>query len=126
MRVSEIAGINIQDINFEKSSIQIYRKDQRNENALFLSYKHCRMSVSAIESCVKKYTQVVTGTDDYSCHKLRDTFGTRIYAETGGNAKKVQVALNHKSASTTLDYYIAAIDGIEKEATFTETEINGL
>ena len=157
MRVSELAGINIQDINFEKSSIQIYRKEQRldtiymspkvkdallsyingsrlgtykpdkdNENALFLSYKHCRMSVSAIERCVKKYTQVVTGTDDYSCHKLRDTFGTRIYAETGGNAKKVQVALNHKSASTTLDYYIAAIDGIEKEATFTETEISGL
>ena len=26
----------------------------------------------------------------------------------------------------TLDYYIAAIDGIEKEATFTETELSDL
>lgn len=157
MRVSELAGINIQDINFEKSSIRIFRKERRedtvfmsekvrdtllsyvvrsrdetfqpdeeSENALFISYKHKRMSVSAIERCVSKYTRAVTGSDEYTCHKLRDTFGTRVYAETGGNAKKVQVAMNHKSASTTLDYYIAAMDGKEKENTFKDTSIAGL
>lgn len=157
MRVSELAGINIQDINFEKSSIRIFRKERRedtvfmsekvrdtllsyvvrsrdetfqpdeeSENALFISYKHKRMSVSAIERCVSKYTRAVTGSDEYTCHKLCDTFGTRVYAETGGNAKKVQVAMNHKSASTTLDYYIAAMDGKEKENTFKDTSIAGL
>lgn len=157
MRVSELAGINLQDIDFKKNSISIYRKERRkdtvylsdevasallsyvngsridtfqpdpdSENALFISYKHKRMSVSAIERCVTKYTRVVTGTDKYTCHKLRDTFGTRVYAETKGNAKKVQTALNHKSASTTLDYYIAAMDEKEKENTFKDTVVKGL
>lgn len=62
----------------------------------------------------------------FTCHKLRDTFGTRVYAETKGNAKKVQTALNHKSASTTFDYYIAAMDEKEKENTFKDTVIKGL
>ncbi|MDO4957595.1 MAG: tyrosine-type recombinase/integrase [Bacteroidales bacterium] len=156
IRVSELAGINIQDIDFDDNSIHVFRKEHRNdtvymsdevasallsyinervqifrpdkenENALFLSFKHNRMSISAIERCVKKYTQVATGENGYSCHKLRDTFGTRIYAETGGNAKKVQTAMNHKSASTSLDYYVAAIEGKEKEDTFKKTHIEGL
>ena len=157
MRVSELAGINLQDIDFKKNSISIYRKERRkdtvylsdevaatllsyvngsridtfqpdpdSQNALFIPYKHKRMSVSAIERCVTKYTRVVTGTDKYTCHKLRDTFGTRVYAETRGNAKKVQTALNHKSASTTLDYYIAAMDEKEKENTFKDTVVKGL
>ena len=157
IRVSELAGINIQDIDFDNNSIQVFRKEHRNdtvymsdevssallsyindsrvqifkpdkenENALFLSFKHNRMSISAIERCVKKYTQIATGENGYSCHKLRDTFGTRIYAETGGNAKKVQTAMNHKSASTSLDYYVAAIEGKEKEDTFKKTHIEGL
>ena len=100
----------------QNSRVQVYKPDKDNENALFISYKHSRMSVSAIERCVKKYTQVATGENGYSCHKLRDTFGTRVYAETGGNAKKVQTAMNHKSASTSLDYYVAAIEGKEKES----------
>jgi len=157
LRVSELAGINVQDVNFDSNSIHVFRKEHRsdtvymsdevaaallsymqdsrvqvykpdkdNENALFISYKHSRMSVSAIERCVKKYTQVATGENGYSCHKLRDTFGTRVYAETGGNAKKVQTAMNHKSASTSLDYYVAAIEGKEKEDTFKNTHIEGL
>ena len=50
----------------------------------------------------------------------------KTYAETGGNAKKVQTAMNHKSASTSLDYYVAAIEGKEKKDTFKNTHIEGL
>ena len=156
LRVSELVGINIQDIDFSENSIDVFRKERRkdtvfmsedvaavllsyidiridrfapdaeNENALFLSLKHNRMSVSAVERTVNKYTKVVTGSKGYCCHKLRDTFGTRVYSETGGNAKKVQTAMNHKSASTSLDYYVAAIEGKEKESTFKETHVSGI
>ncbi len=156
LRVSELVGINLQDINLDKNSITVFRKERRQdtvymssdvsnvllsylevriskfkpskdeENALFLSLKHNRISVSAVERTVNKYTQIATGSRGYSCHKLRDTFGTRVYAETGGNAKKVQTAMNHKSASTSLDYYVAAMEGKEKEDTFKNTHIAGI
>ena len=54
-----------------------------NENALFLSLQNKRISVRAVEKLVKKYASLVTNLKKITPHKLRSTYGTSLYRETG-------------------------------------------
>ena len=112
IRVSECVGIDLQDIDFKNNGIKIRRKggyeaviyfgeevetalldylEQRNhiipaegnENALFLSLQNKRISVRAVEKLVKKYASLVTNLKKITPHKLRSTYGTSLYRETG-------------------------------------------
>lgn len=133
MRVSELVGINMSDINFEACEIKILRKglkeqiiymsdeaekalkdyieyergflvgNQKDLKALFISLKHQRLSVRAVESMVKKFTSDVT-VKNISPHKLRTTFGNTLYNETG-DLYLTATALGHESVNTTSKYY---------------------
>lgn len=153
LRVSECVGINLQDINFDDGSILVRRKGNHvdkvymskevdaalrnyiendrpkykpvaeDENALFLSRAHKRITVRSVERMVTKHTQVITGNSDYTPHKLRSTFATLLLAgdDGRGNNKaslaEVQSALNHKSPSTTSRFY-AKVRETERRKTF--------
>ena len=78
------------------------------QQALFLSLKHGRLTTRAVEKLVKKYTGAANITKKITPHKLRSTYGTNLYKETG-DIYLVADALGHKSVETTRQHY-AAID----------------
>lgn len=137
IRVSELVGINISDIDFNVNGFKITRKggnqvilyfgdevrqalqnyiEERksiipvagNEDALFLSIQKKRMSVMSVQNLVKKYTGQITNLKTISPHKLRSTYGTNLYLETG-DIYLVADVLGHKDVNTTKKHY-AAID----------------
>ena len=112
IRVSECVGLNIGDIDEKNNGIKIHRKggaevmvyfgdevaealdaylDERLEitpaegsaDALFLSLQNRRISVRSVENLVKKYSRLVTTVKNITPHKLRSTYGTNLYRETG-------------------------------------------
>lgn len=58
-------------------------KIPQGENAFFLSMQYKRINVRSVEILVKKYSSIVTPLKKITPHKLRSTYGTRLYNETG-------------------------------------------
>lgn len=134
MRVSELVGINMDDISFESCEIRILRKglkeqiiymsdeaekalkdyieierpvltsNRKDLTALFISLKHQRISVRAVENMVSKFTTSDVTVKHITPHKLRSTFGTALYNETG-DIYITATALGHESVNTTAKYY---------------------
>ncbi len=138
IRVSECVGLDISDVDFKNNGIKIRRKggyeaviyfgeeveqalheylDERqhiipqtgHENALFLSMQDRRISVRAVENMVKKYSSTVTSLKKITPHKLRSTYGTSLYRETG-DIYLVADVLGHKDVNTTKKHYAALED----------------
>ena len=74
------------------------------ENALFLSLQNRRITVRAVENLVKKYASRVTTLKKITPHKLRSTYGTNLYQETG-DIYLVADVLGHKDVNTTRKHY---------------------
>lgn len=144
IRVSECVGIDINDIDFKTSGIKIRRKggnetivyfgeeveealldyiEERklivpmtgHENALFLSLQKRRISVRSVEMLVKKYASLVTNLKKITPHKLRSTYGTSLYKETG-DIYLVADVLGHKDVNTTRRHYAAIEDERRRKA----------
>ena len=139
IRVSELVGINISDVDFSidgflvtrkggnqsilyfsdevEEALQNYLKIRRemvpcpgHEDALFLSLQNKRISVRAVQQMVKKYaTQAAPLKKHLSPHKLRSTFGTNLYHETG-DIYLVADILGHSDVNTTRKHYAAMSD----------------
>ncbi len=144
IRVSECVGIDLEDIDFDSNGLRIHRKggyntvvyfpsevrealldylEQRklmipvegNENALFLSLQNKRITVRAVENLVKKYARNVTTLKKITPHKLRSTFGTNLYKESG-DIYLVADVLGHKDVNTTRKHYAAQDDENRRRA----------
>lgn len=138
MRVSELVGIDLKDLDFENGRVKVTRKggyeayiyfgeevtealekyvDERelikdikpgHEDALFLSSRKSRITVRSIEIMVKEYSSYITTVKKITPHKLRSTYGTALYQETG-DIYLVADVLGHKDVNTTRKHY-AALD----------------
>ena len=94
-----------------------YLKDRKeivaregDEKALFLSLQKRRISVRAVEMMVKKYTNIAAPLKKHlSPHKLRSTFGSNLYHETG-DIYLVADVLGHSDINTTRRHYAAMAD----------------
>ena len=135
IRVSECVGLNIKDVDFNNDRINITRKggyesfvyfgeevrnalldymrerekaipESGHENALFLSNRMKRISVRNVEVLVKKYAESTALTKKITPHKLRSTYGTQLYKETG-DIYLVADVLGHKDVNTTKRHYAA-------------------
>ncbi len=135
IRVSECVGLDLKDVDFDNDRINIVRKggnesfvyfgdevrnaliayieerklieaQEGHENALFLSSHKTRMSVRNIEILVKKYAKVSVSSKKITPHKLRSTYGTQLYSETG-DIYLVADVLGHKDVNTTRRHYAA-------------------
>ena len=144
IRVSECVGLNIQDVDFDNMGIKVRRKggyedvvyfgeevesallaylEERkhivplsgHEEALFLSIQDRRITVRAVEKLVKKYASLVTGLKKITPHKLRSTYGTTLYQETG-DIYLVADVLGHKDVNTTRKHYAAMQDANKRKA----------
>ena len=85
------------------------------EHALFYSTQRRRISVKAVENLVKKYTSAITTTKKITPHKLRSTYGTSLYKETG-DIYLVADVLGHKDVNTTRKHYAAMDDERRRSA----------
>lgn len=144
MRVSECVGLNLSDIDSSINGLKITRKggneavlyfgreveealklylEERkhiipqsgHEDALFLSMQKRRLTVRAVENIVKKYASVVTRMKKISPHKLRSTYGTALYSETG-DIYLVADVLGHKDVNTTRRHYAQMEDSRRRMA----------
>lgn len=136
IRISECVGLNIDDIDFEQNAFVVTRKGGKevilylsdevadalkdylqerqqiealpgHENAFFLSIQRRRISQRAVENMVKKYASIAAPLKKkISPHKLRSTFGTNLYRETG-DIYLVADVLGHSDVNTTRKHYAA-------------------
>lgn len=144
IRVSECVGLDLDDVDFDNNGIKIKRKggneviiyfgdevresllnylDERmnivpadgHANALFLSMQLKRINVRSVENLVKKYSSTVTKLKKITPHKLRSTYGTSLYRETG-DIYLVADVLGHKDVNTTKKHYAAIEDNRRRSA----------
>ena len=84
------------------------------EHALFYSIQKRRISVQAIENLVNEYTSQITSFKHITPHKLRSTYGTALYQQTG-DIYLVAEVLGHNDVNTTRKHY-AAMDDEQKRS----------
>ena len=144
IRVSECVGLDISDVDFKNNGILIHRKggkevtiyfsdevkealqnyyDERvlilegsgHEGAFFLSMQNKRLSVRSVENLVKKYAKIISPLKKITPHKLRSTYGTNLYKETG-DIYLVADVLGHSDVNTTKKHYAAIEDDRRRSA----------
>ena len=144
IRVSECVGLDMTDVDFRTDGIKVHRKGGKevvvyfvdeveaslrdylkerreispkngHENALFLSLHRKRISVRSVETLVTKYASTVTGVKHITPHKLRSTYGTSLYRETG-DIYLVADILGHADVNTTRKHYAAQEDDRRRAA----------
>ena len=103
----EVADALLDYLELEREGLA-QKATPEHENALFLSLKYSRLTTRSVEKLVKKYTGAANINKKITPHKLRSTYGTNLYKETG-DIYLVADALGHKSVETTRQHY-AAID----------------
>lgn len=135
IRISELVGIDLNDIDFSKNQFVVTRKggnqetlafgpevasalseylEERktiipvsgHESAFFLSMQRRRITPRAVENLVKKYASVAAPLKKITPHKLRSTYGTMLYQESG-DIYLVADVLGHKDVNTTRKHYAA-------------------
>ena len=85
----------------------------KDHNALFISLKGNRLSVRAVQDLVKKFARPAAPLKKISPHKLRSTYGTNLYRETG-DIYVVADVLGHKDINTTRKHYADMSDEIRR------------
>ena len=74
-----------------------------------------RIGVRSVENLVKKYAQKVNVLKKITSHKLRSTYGTTLYNETG-DIYLVADVLGHKDVNTTRKHYAQMQDENRRKA----------
>ena len=114
IRVSECVGINIADIDFENNAFVVTRKG--GNQVVFLSLQKKRITQRAVQNLVKKYAAVAAPLKTkISPHKLRSTYATNLYNETG-DIYLVADVLGHSSVDTTRKHYADMTDARRRMA----------
>lgn len=119
----EIAKISDLDKEKEKNNTNDNTKNSISsifdkEEPLFLSSQNKRISCRAVQNIVKKYAQHIT-MKNITPHKLRATFATNLYKETG-DIYLVASTLGHSDVNTTTKHY-ADTDEHQKRSTITKS-----
>ncbi len=138
IRVSECVGLDMDDIDEKNNGILVHRKGGKemmvyfsdevadaldayledrqmltalegSENALFLSMLNRLIGVRGVENLVINYTRLVSTVIYITPHKLRSTYGTTLYQETG-DIYLVADVLGHSDVNTTRKHYAAQAD----------------
>lgn len=143
IRISELVGLNVDDIDFSTRAFRIVRKggnetvlyfseevarallewlDTRaanekldHEPALFVSLQNKRICARAVENLVKKYAQISAPLKHITPHKLRSTYGTQLYRQTH-DIYVVAEVLGHSDINTTKKHYAAMSEETKRAA----------
>ncbi|MDR2167997.1 MAG: tyrosine-type recombinase/integrase [Clostridiales bacterium] len=133
IRISEAVGLNLEDVDVERGSFRVIRKggheailyfsdevefalreylevrltkepQSGHERAFFLSMQNRRITARAIQNLVKKYSNLANSLKKVTPHKLRGSFGTNMYRQTG-DIYLVADLLGHSDVNTTRKSY---------------------
>lgn len=143
IRVSELVSLDVSDLDFKSNAFTVTRKggntvilyfedftagyikeylEQRKASAdftlsspLFLSQKGGRITTRQVENIVEKYAQIAAPLKHITPHKLRSTYGTMLYNDTG-DIYLVAEALGHRDVNTTRRHYAAISEERRREA----------
>jgi len=126
LRVSELAGITLQQIDLELGFLRVFGKGSKERvcpvgapaleavshyrsqagvhaGPLFLNKSRRRLSARSVWLAMKKYLVAAGLPSTLSPHKLRHTFATHLL-DAGADLRSVQSLLGHASLSTTQIY----------------------
>lgn len=134
MRVSELVGINLSDLDRELRSVRVIGKGNKERvvylndackealaayvrerlsesdseiktDALFLSSRNQRISVKTVQWMVYKYLDLAgLGSRHFSVHKLRHTAATLMYQSGNVDVRVLKDILGHEQLNTTQIY----------------------
>ena len=144
MRVSELVGIDLSDIDHELRSLRVVGKGNKERivylndacrmalgdyiseraqadnskittKALFLSSRDQRISVKTVQWMVYKYLDLAgLGAKHYSVHKLRHTAATLMYQSGNVDVRVLKDILGHEQLNTTQIYTHVSNESMEK------------
>jgi integrase/recombinase XerC len=128
MRISELCGINMQDIDFTEGWVLLRGKGRKERqvpyggkaadalaryvekrspkpgiDALFLSFRGTRLSDRGARQIVKFYAEHVAEDDSIHPHTLRHAYATHMLS-AGADLRAIQELLGHARLSTTQRY----------------------
>jgi len=129
LRLNELVGLNVGDVNFEDGSVKVTRKGNRerilpandgvmislqrylktreaptNQEPLFVSKRNQRIAGGSVWHLVRKYLkQARIEKDKLSPHTLRHTFATTLLKQ-GENILTIKELMSHRNLRTTERY----------------------
>lgn len=140
IRLSELVGLDYNDINLDNASFRVRRKGGKQEicympvslveqlktylhsfpksrpdEPLFMSIYNKRASTASIQALVKNYCKVAGIKRKITPHKLHSTFGTNVYEQTR-DIYLVADLLGHKDVRTTTTHYTTVKESLKREA----------
>lgn len=144
MRISELVSLNLSDVDLINNTLSVFRAknggeaiinfsnevnkiltkyiEQRAEidilpedkDALFISRERKRIGVGGVANIIKRNAKGIS-TKHITPHKLRATYATNLYNETG-DIYLVADRLGHRNVNTTKEYYAVIDNKKSKEA----------
>jgi len=132
VRVSELIGVNLEDVSFEERLIRVKGKGKKErllpygrkageslvkylqarptinkgrieEKVLFLNYRGQRLSARSVERIIDKYILLSALKRNISPHSLRHSFASHLLSR-GADLRVIQELLGHESLATTQKY----------------------
>lgn len=137
LRVSELTGINLEDIDLTAMNVKVLGKGRKERlvpvgskaslalreylpgrlelnpggDYLFVNSRGGRLTVRSVDRIIKKYAAISGIPKNISPHVLRHTFATHLLGG-GADLRAIQEMLGHKSLSTTQRYTHTSIEKI--------------